>query len=217
MPGVPECHARMPGVPFWRSCVPFWRSCVAFHLWRSCVAFWRSCKVLAGSFFDTIVVELNGATADDIIAAALAREINLRKVGPSAVGISLDETVTVADVAELVELFTGVAAVELASASEPPSALGEHGRTTSFMEQAVFNSYHSETDMMRYMKMLENKNLSLVHDMIPLGSCTMKLNSAVEMQAVTMPGFRFSHAKRSLDLLCVLAPESPLEEFSELR
>jgi glycine dehydrogenase len=165
--------------------------------------------VAAETYFDTLLVELNGVTADELVAAALARRINLRKVSETAVGVSLDETVTWEDLTELVEVFTdGVAPtphLDLTRPSDaappaprgatPPSKLDgtEHARTSVFMEQDVFNAYHSETDLMRYLKGLENKDLSLTHDMIPLGSCTMKLNSAVEMQGVTMEGFADIH------------------------
>jgi len=154
--------------------------------------------IVADQFFDTVAIKLaSGTTADSMVAAAAAQRINLRKLDDETVAVSLDETVTKACLDELVTLFTGNAdgASNLDGSGPAPSRIAGTplDRQSKFMQQPVFNRYHSETDMMRYMKMLENKDLSLVHDMIPLGSCTMKLNSAVEMQAVTMPGFANIH------------------------
>jgi glycine dehydrogenase len=146
--------------------------------------------VVSDTFFDTVAFKLSGTTADAVVAAAAERRINLRKLTDDTVVVALDETVAEADLHELIELFTGGVVEVDGSAAAPNQFTGTlHGRTSEFMTHDNFNLYHSETEMMRYIKRLENKDLSLCHDMIPLGSCTMKLNSAVEMQAVTMPGF----------------------------
>jgi len=151
--------------------------------------------VVADTFFDTVAFKLSGITADELLAAALAKEINLRKLDDETVCCAFDETVSAADLEELIALFTGGAEVDVEGSGAAPNQFSGtvHGRTSKFMEQEIFNLYHSETEMMRYLKRLENKDLSLCHDMIPLGSCTMKLNSAVEMEAVTMPGFANVH------------------------
>ncbi len=140
-------------------------------------------------FFDTLRVELNGRTADDLLRAAEERGINLRKLGGHTVGISLDEATTVADVDELISIFDGgesrgFSLEELAGASELPAP---HARTSDFMTHPVFNRYHTEHEMLRYIKRLESRDLSMATSMISLGSCTMKLNATSEMVPVTWP------------------------------
>ena len=137
-------------------------------------------------FFDTIKVLSD--KPEDLIKKALAKGINLRKY-ENAVGISLDETTSLQDVESLLEVFAAKS-VEVKANTRIPTNLK---RETAFLEHSVFNSYHSETEMMRYLKRLENKDYSLVHGMIPLGSCTMKLNAAVEMMPVSRPEFANIH------------------------
>jgi len=150
-------------------------------------------------YFDTISVEMGDRPASDIIGAARARGINLRASGPdeSRVVIALDETVTSADVNELLELFAaghGKAPTIEALGTGVDARYDERfARTTPFMTHPVFNSYHSETEMLRYLKRLESKDLSLTTSMIPLGSCTMKLNATAEMYPVTWPEFGNMH------------------------
>jgi glycine dehydrogenase len=142
-------------------------------------------------YFDTISVELGDRPATDVIGAARGRGINLRASGDSRVIVALDETVTPADVNELLEIFaTGHGksprCEELSSAVD--ARYDERfARTTQFLTHEVFNSYHSESEMLRYLKRLENRDLSLTTSMIPLGSCTMKLNATAEMYPVTWP------------------------------
>ncbi|WP_322804597.1 aminomethyl-transferring glycine dehydrogenase [Vibrio alfacsensis] len=147
------------------------------------------------SFFDTITIN-TGAQTEDLYAKALAADINLRKLG-TQLGVSFDETTTVADVETLFSVFgvkEEVAALSTEIAGNEYAAIPEAlRRTTEYLTHPVFNTHHSETQMMRYLKQLENKDFSLTHGMIPLGSCTMKLNAAAEMIPVTWPEFGSIH------------------------
>ncbi len=139
--------------------------------------------VEVGPFFDTIVARVPGA-ADTVIAAAVASGINLRRLDADHVAISFDETSTRGDVGAIAAAFGVRAAVTDVSGvawHEP------HYRNTGFLTQKVFNSYHSETDMLRYLKRLESKDLALNESMIALGSCTMKLNATSEMMPLSWP------------------------------
>ncbi|EID7695675.1 TPA: aminomethyl-transferring glycine dehydrogenase [Vibrio parahaemolyticus] len=147
------------------------------------------------SFFDTITIN-TGEKTQDLYTKALAADINLR-VLPGKLGISLDETTTVADVEALFAVFgvkEDVAALSTEIAGNEFAAIPEALRRTSeYLTHPVFNTHHSETQMMRYLKQLENKDFSLTHGMIPLGSCTMKLNAAAEMIPITWPEFGSIH------------------------
>jgi glycine dehydrogenase len=147
------------------------------------------------SFFDTITIN-TGAQTEDLYAKALAADINLRKLG-TQLGVSFDETTTVADVEALFAVFgvkEDVVALSTEIAGNEFAAIPEAlRRTTEYLTHPVFNTHHSETQMMRYLKQLENKDFSLTHGMIPLGSCTMKLNAAAEMIPVTWPEFGSIH------------------------
>ncbi|WP_045487789.1 aminomethyl-transferring glycine dehydrogenase [Vibrio harveyi] len=147
------------------------------------------------SFFDTITIN-TGAQTEDLYAKALAADINLRKLG-TQLGVSFDETTTVSDVEVLFAVFgvkEEVAALSTEIAGNEFAAIPEAlRRTTEYLTHPVFNTHHSETQMMRYLKQLENKDFSLTHGMIPLGSCTMKLNAAAEMIPVTWPEFGSIH------------------------
>jgi glycine dehydrogenase len=135
------------------------------------------------SFFDTIVIE----GAEDLVARGAAAGFNFRTVDETGVGIALDETVTRGDLVAL----AGLLGAELsgAVASIPAGVL----RGTGFLQQAVFSQYHAEHEMLRYLKRLEDKDIALNRSMIPLGSCTMKLNATAEMMAITLPGFAEIH------------------------
>jgi glycine dehydrogenase len=128
---------------------------------------------------------------------ARERRINLRALGGGAVGVALDETTTLADVADLLAVFGGSAAIAVdvaALGAEVDARFDERfARTTPFLTHPVFSRYHSETEMLRYMRALEAKDLSLTHSMIPLGSCTMKLNATAEMYPITWPEFAKLH------------------------
>lgn len=147
------------------------------------------------SFFDTITIN-TGEKTQDLYKKALAADINLRAL-PGKLGISLDETTTVADVEALFAVFgvkEDVTALSTEIAGNEFAAIPEALRRTSeYLTHPVFNTYHSETQMMRYLKQLENKDFSLTHGMIPLGSCTMKLNAAAEMIPITWPEFGSIH------------------------
>nr|WP_319552611.1 aminomethyl-transferring glycine dehydrogenase [uncultured Vibrio sp.] len=147
------------------------------------------------SFFDTITLNTDGKT-EELYAKAQAADINLRKLN-GKLGISFDETTTTDDINALFEVFGVQQAVNALSSeisgnefAAIPEALR---RTSKFLTHPVFNTHHSETQMMRYLKQLENKDFSLTHGMIPLGSCTMKLNAAAEMIPVTWPEFGSIH------------------------
>ncbi|EMW7176768.1 aminomethyl-transferring glycine dehydrogenase [Vibrio parahaemolyticus] len=147
------------------------------------------------SFFDTITIN-TGEKTQDLYTKALAADINLRAL-PGKLGISLDETTTVGDVEALFAVFgvkEDVTALSTEIAGNEFAAIPEALRRTSeYLTHPVFNTYHSETQMMRYLKQLENKDFSLTHGMIPLGSCTMKLNAAAEMIPITWPEFGSIH------------------------
>ena len=147
-------------------------------------------KITNKNYFDTLTVEVLDANA--LIAACEKAEININKVDATHISISLDETHTQNDIAALCNCLTGKAfSGELSSfTSNWPDNLV---RKSSFLSHTVFNSYHSEHEMLRYIKSLEAKDLSLCHSMISLGSCTMKLNATAEMIPVTMPGFGQLH------------------------
>src|SRR5487761_2251089 len=147
-------------------------------------------------FFDTIRVETGARKAQPLLDRALAKRINLRKLGETSIGIALDETVTEADLADLLAIFAGD------KAAPDVAALGaavddrydeRFARTSPFLTHPVFSAHHSETEMLRYMRKLESRDLSLTHSMIPLGSCTMKLNATAEMIPITWPEFGKLH------------------------
>ena len=149
-----------------------------------------------GPFFDTIRVRPNGLSAEAVIGSARSRGYNLRDFGDGSVGISLDEAATREDVQALIESFAGGSTFrlnvdELAQADLPHSAIGT--RQSAFLTHPVFNSHHSETELLRYIQKLQSRDLSLTHSMIPLGSCTMKLNATSEMLPVTWPQFNRIH------------------------
>ncbi len=146
-------------------------------------------------FFDTLAIN-TGAKTDALYQAAQQANINLRKL-PNQLGVSFDETTTVADVEALFAIFgikEEVHALSDRIATNELAAIPESCRRQSaFLTHPVFNTHHSETQMLRYMKHLENKDFSLTHGMIPLGSCTMKLNATAEMIPVTWPEFGALH------------------------
>ncbi|HFQ4967207.1 TPA: aminomethyl-transferring glycine dehydrogenase [Vibrio vulnificus] len=147
------------------------------------------------AFFDTITIN-TGDKTQALYAKAQAADINLRLLD-GQIGISFDETTTVADIDTLFAIFDvkeNVNALSTDIAGNEFAAIPEACRRTSrFLTHPVFNTHHSETQMMRYLKQLENKDFSLTHGMIPLGSCTMKLNAAAEMIPVTWPEFGALH------------------------
>lgn len=153
-------------------------------------------NVLTSNFFDTITVDIQSNNSNDLIALAEERAINLRQVDASTVSISLNETVELEELKTLIQLFADFKNANVSSelTIDTDLAIGENlQRKSSYLTHPIFNSYHSETEMMRYIKRLENKDFSLVHGMIPLGSCTMKLNAATELLPLTWNEFANIH------------------------
>nr|WP_225882667.1 aminomethyl-transferring glycine dehydrogenase [Pseudanabaena sp. PCC 7367] len=167
-------------------------------------------------FFDTIAVNLAGAsaqngntqngqakaTSEELIKRSIAKQINLRPISETAIGISLDETTTLADLDDLFTIFANgqpdFTAIDIAQEihvqnGELLNIPTELNRTSAYLTHPVFNQYHSETELLRYMNRLQAKDLSLTTAMIPLGSCTMKLNATAEMVPVTWPEFGQIH------------------------
>jgi len=156
----------------------------------------KGLKLRNANWFDTLVIE----TADkaSLIESAEAMQINLRTDIDGCIGISLDETTSRDDLATLFGLLTGdtldIDAIDQQVCDKNLSGLPQALlRSTPFLEHPNFNSFHSETELLRYIKRLENKDLALNHSMISLGSCTMKLNATVEMIPVTWPEFANLH------------------------
>jgi glycine dehydrogenase len=146
------------------------------------------------AFFDTVTVEVPGR-AEAVVAAALERGINLRLVDPDRVGVSCDECTTDADIDAVCEAF-GVAPAAEPLAGALPAALR---RTSAFLTHPVFREHRSETAMMRYLRRLADRDLALDRTMIPLGSCTMKLNAAAEMEPISWPEFARMHPMAPID------------------
>lgn len=140
------------------------------------------------TFFDTITVNV-GDKQSRIMAAAVARGINLRDVGADRIGISVDEVTTDAHLTALCEAF-GVA---VAAAADAPAIPDTSLRTSDYLTHPIFHMNRAESEMMRYMRRLSDRDLALDRAMIPLGSCTMKLNAAVEMMPITWPEFGNLH------------------------
>lgn len=148
-------------------------------------------------FFDTLKVR-TGCSLQAVKDRAAEKMINLRYFTDGTVGVSLDETVKEKDLDDLLWVFgckdmSAVLAEEIKEEPEESVLRSQHKRTSSFLTHPAFNTYHSETQIVRYMKQLENKDVSLVHSMIPLGSCTMKLNSTTEMMPSSMSSFANLH------------------------
>lgn len=160
-------------------------------------------------FFDTITVDVGsqGMTSADVQNAALEKGINVRIVSETEVGLSFGETITKDDVVDLLSCFKGTTLASTTPKSFTSSLTEDQLRQTPFMTHPVFNTHHSETQMLRYLKRLENKDLSLNTSMISLGSCTMKLNSTSEMIPITWPEFANIHP---------FAPTDQTEGYLEL-
>jgi glycine dehydrogenase len=147
-------------------------------------------------FFDTIQVDLGATTLKALEGRSQSARINFRPVDAQTVGISLDETVSVQDVWDILTVFAGEApdfTLESLAASLDMGYPEPFARTSAYLTHPVFNQYHSETELLRYIQRLQSKDLSLTHSMIPLGSCTMKLNATAEMIPVTWPEFGQIH------------------------
>jgi glycine dehydrogenase len=168
-------------------------------------------KISAQKYFDTISIELAGKSVSEVLKFAESHQMNFRAIGEKTIGISLDETTTKNDVEKIIQIINGdktpvfnianivsgsASDIEDSASSNSPFVLPSifnHFRTSKFLQHPVFNRYHSETEMLRYIKRLESRDLSLTASMIPLGSCTMKLNAAAEMFPVSWPEFAKIH------------------------
>ncbi|MHC5010250.1 MAG: aminomethyl-transferring glycine dehydrogenase, partial [Planctomycetota bacterium] len=148
-------------------------------------------------YFDTLRVKVGAERRPALVAAAVARRINLRSIGEDALCVALDETTTLDDAKDLLAVFADGKPVEMGEdellaagdSTHPP----HFARTSAYMTHPVFNTYHSETEFLRYVYRLQAKDLSLTTSMIPLGSCTMKLNATAEMIPITWPAFGKIH------------------------
>jgi glycine dehydrogenase len=163
---------------------------------RLLVACARGARVENPAFFDTVVFQVPSAVA--VRVRAQAKRLNLRYIADTRVGVSCDETTSIADIADVAEALTGERAADAEQLAEglphdPASIPAELRRSDPVLTHPVFNRYHTETEMMRYLKRLENRDFSLVHGMIPLGSCTMKLNAAAELMPLSWPKFATLH------------------------
>src|SRR6267378_2749735 len=148
-------------------------------------------RIAYENFFDTIRVELGQASSSNLIERAERAGCNLRAAGDHAISIALDETATDFDIETLMSIFRGTSVREFADADIKSSSFRIPQfaiRTSKFLTHPVFNTYHSENEMLRYLRRLESRDLSLCHSMIPLGSCTMKLNATAEMFPISWPG-----------------------------
>lgn len=154
-------------------------------------------KITNQSFFDTIKIETGDKNAADLIKIAANKQINLRWLDTKAIGISLDETTTEQDLIDLWQIFAGDTDLpfdcEALLNNQSSKIDRQQLRTSPYLTDEVFNRYHSETELLRYLHQLETKDLSLTTSMIPLGSCTMKLNATAEMIPVTWAEFGNIH------------------------
>jgi glycine dehydrogenase len=153
-------------------------------------------RVTTNTFFDTVCFEPAGQSASEVAKSAEAQDINLR-VTDGKIAISLDETTCLADVIKILQIVgdkaSGIKELTESISDLMPKTSSFAPRTSDFLQHPVFNRYHSETEMLRYIKRLESRDLSLTASMIPLGSCTMKLNAAAEMFPVSWPEFAKIH------------------------
>ncbi|NDU76453.1 aminomethyl-transferring glycine dehydrogenase [Actinomadura sp. DSM 109109] len=150
-------------------------------------------EVVHGSFFDTVLARVPGRAAE-IVAAARERGVNLRPDGPDRVAVACDETTLPEHVAAVLEAFGAAAPGEVAESF--PAALR---RESPYLTHPVFHAHRSETAMLRYLRRLQDKDIALDRSMIPLGSCTMKLNATAEMEPITWPEFAGLHPFAPID------------------
>jgi glycine dehydrogenase len=152
--------------------------------------------------FDTLQIKLGNISEETLHQKAHLKEINLRDCGPDRIGVSLDETTTLSDLVSLLDIF------DIQSSEKDLTQMSDeikmefsqpHQRVTPYLQHSVFNRYRTETEMLRYIRILESRDLSLCHSMISLGSCTMKLNATSEMLPITWPEFGSLHPFAPLD------------------
>ncbi len=154
-------------------------------------------EVSSGPFFDTVCVKVPADKLAKVMAAAAARGLNLRSLPDNTIAVSFDETATAEDLQNLLGAFNPGAAqaldVEEFGRHVAAGFPAPHARTSAYLTHPVFNTHHTEHEMLRYLRRLESKDLSLCHSMISLGSCTMKLNATSEMFPVSWPEFGRMH------------------------
>ena len=152
-------------------------------------------KVLHKDYFDTLWLETpNHVTTNQLKTVAEANQINLRYVNENQFTISFGEGTTQGELSKLIDVLAEVAGTKTTEVEQVEAKItASFERTTPYLTHEVFNTYHSESKMMRYLKHLENKDLSLVHSMIALGSCTMKLNAAAQLMPISWPEFANIH------------------------
>lgn len=154
-------------------------------------------------FFDTVTLKTAAGGADKVLETAVAHGCNFRKIDDSTISIAFDETTKPKDVDLIFSILSGGQSAPFTAESLADSVSGQipekFARKTPFMTQTVFNSMHAEHDMLRYLKKLESRDLSLCHSMIALGSCTMKLNSTTQMMPVTWPELANMHPYAPVD------------------
>ncbi|KAI0172812.1 glycine dehydrogenase [Hypoxylon sp. FL1284] len=159
--------------------------------------------------FDTVIVDVgSNGTQSQLVKLAHEQGMYIRQIGQQKIGISVDETTSLQDLAKIFQIFASTSSSTKSYSSEEAEAcihqiLAKQAdsleipdafrRTSSFLTHPVFNTHHSETELLRYIYLLQSKDLSLVHSMIPLGSCTMKLNGTTEMSLITLPEFSQIH------------------------
>src|ERR1051326_7292252 len=174
---------------------------------RLLVACARGARVEHPAFFDTVVFRVPALAA--VRVRAHAKRANLRYIDAERIGVACDETTSIADIADIAEALTGerpdAERIAQGLTLDPASIPAELRRSDPVLTHPVFKRYHTETEMMRYLKRLENRDFSLVHGMIPLGSCTMKLNAAAELIPLSWPKFATLH------------PFAPVEQASGTR
>lgn len=150
-------------------------------------------KLVSDRFFDTVSVVVDPAKKDALTALAAAKEINLRVDLPGVISVSFDETISVKDLQDLLSIFGVKESIESLSVETKTAIPADLIRRSKPLTHPVFSKHKSETDLMRYIRGLESKDLSLTSSMIPLGSCTMKLNAAAELYPITWPEFGALH------------------------
>lgn len=167
-------------------------------------------ELLTDNFFDTLTLQVGEGESNNLLEHLASQEINIFRIDDNKVSISLNETVELEELNALISAladFKGKAFTPISEVDYGFFNSSDVKRTSDYLTHEVFNSYHSETDMMRYIKSLENKDFSLTHGMIPLGSCTMKLNAACQLMPLTWPEFANIHP---------FAPEEQTEGYIQI-
>ncbi len=181
---------------------------IANHIHQSAITLANGIKnlgytIVHSNYFDTLEIQLpNELKVDELIAIAEERQVNLNYFNNNTILISVDETTSIQDINQLLEIFAVAVFKKYIPVEKLDESLGLielFQRKSDFLKHDIFKLYHSETEMMRYIKKLERKDISLTHSMISLGSCTMKLNAATEMLPLTWPEFNSIHPFVPLD------------------